>query len=160
MTSTALVRDDAKSSKVGESSLASVSNVARASLALRRWEMENLPCNGSHLGFEIFMILILEVASTNHHGVMLKNLYLSLPFSEKGLRLHIRRLESNGWINIKKSDQDFRSSRVELTPRSWGLLDRYFDLIQCFIDSASPALTLLRSGSNDSKDKRVTSNGG
>lgn len=125
MTSTARGNDDALPSEVKESSLIAVANVARASLALRRWEMENLPSNGSHLGFELFMTLVLEAATRNHQGVMLKHLYLSLPFSEKGLRLHIRRLEAEGWIGVQHAEDDYRSSRVQVNQRSWSLVEEY-----------------------------------
>ena len=130
MTSTARGNDDALPSEVEESSLIAVANVARASLALRRWEMENLPSNGSHLGFELFMTLVLEAATRNHQGVMLKHLYLRLPFSEKVLRLHIRRLENEGWIKIEKSSGDIRSSNVLLSHRSLDLIDGYMNAIQ------------------------------
>lgn len=125
MTSTAEGNDDAQPSEMEESSLIAVVNVARASLALRRWEMENLPCNGSHLGFELFMTLVLEAASRNHQGVMLKHLYLSLPFSEKGMRLHVRRLEAEGWISIQHAEDDYRSSRVQVNQHSWALVEEY-----------------------------------
>ena len=137
MTSTARGNDDALPSEVEESSLIAVANVARASLALRRWEMENLPSNGSHLGFELFMTLVLEAATRNHQGVMLKHLYLGLPFSEKGLRLHIRRLEIQGWIKVEKANADFRSSRVELSHRSWMLVEKYAETASKIISSAN-----------------------
>jgi hypothetical protein len=134
MTSAALETGDDQPPEVGEISLAAVANVARASLALRRWEAKNLPCNGSHLGFELFMMVVLEAATRDPQGIMLKHLYLSLPFSEKGLRLHVRRLEAEGWISIQQSSDDFRSARVEVSQRSWELVSEYTKIFLRRID--------------------------
>ncbi len=56
---------------------------------------------------------------------LLKRLYLALPYSEKGIRLHLRRLESGGWITVHKIGEDGRTTRVELSAAYWGLLSAY-----------------------------------
>jgi hypothetical protein len=106
-----------------------ISKVASASMALRRWELAHLPTNSSHLGFELFMMLVHESAlDQGRESIMLKRIYLSLPFSEKGLRIHLRRLEEDGWIVVQKSEGDFRHSRVSLSNKAWAMARKYADI--------------------------------
>jgi hypothetical protein len=48
-----------------------------------------------------------------------------LPYSEKGVRLHLRRLEITGWITVSKAGSDTRSTQVELSEAYWRLLGVY-----------------------------------
>lgn len=129
MKSVELVVAEASSHSTGQFSLEEVSKVAKASIALRRWERANLPTNSSHLGFELFMTLIYETTlDQGEDSVMLKRIYLSLPFSEKGLRIHLRRLEADGWIVVQKSEGDFRHSRVSLSNNAWKVARSYMEV--------------------------------
>lgn len=73
MTGTPLRKDDDQSPKVVASYLVAIANLARAKPTVRRSKMANLACNGSHLVFKIFMMLVLEAAIRNEKGVMLKH---------------------------------------------------------------------------------------
>jgi len=100
--------------------------LARRSVAMRHWEREHLPIHGSQLGFELFMTLPqLFTAGIRDRTGLLKQLYLMLPYSEKGVRLHLRRLEMTGWITVSKAGSDTRSTQVELSEAYWRLLGVY-----------------------------------
>jgi hypothetical protein len=100
--------------------------LARRSVAMRHWEREHLPIHASQLGFELFMTLSqLFTAGTRDRTGLLKQLYLMLPYSEKGVRLHLRRLEMTGWITVSKAGSDTRSTQVELSEAYWRLLGVY-----------------------------------
>jgi len=68
---------------------------------------------------------------------LLKRLYLALPYSEKGIRLHLRRLESTGWITVHKIGEDGRTTRVELSAEYWRLLGAY--AVQWGVRAGQPA---------------------
>ena len=101
-------------------------SMTRRRLALRHWERLHLPIDNSQLGYELLMAIgPLSILGTLAHGQFLKQLYLALPYSEKGIRLHLRRLELTGWVNVLKTGKGSRTSRVELTDRYWLLMESY-----------------------------------
>ncbi|MDH4391194.1 MAG: hypothetical protein QE285_07190 [Aquabacterium sp.] len=104
-----------------------IARLAQHGLALRQWERQHLPTEGTQLGYEVFMKLAELVAtdSADTQAGLLKRLYLALPYSEKGIRLHLRRLESTGWITVHKIGDDGRTVRVELSSEYWRLLNAY-----------------------------------
>lgn len=104
-----------------------IARLAQHGLALRQWERQHLPTEGTQLGYEVFMKLAELVATDDGDSRtgLLKRLYLALPYSEKGIRLHLRRLESTGWITVHKIGEDGRAVRVELSSAYWELLNAY-----------------------------------
>ncbi len=106
--------------------VAALMALARRSVAMRHWEREHLPIHASQLGFELFMTLPqLFTAGFRDRTSLLKQLYLMLPYSEKGVRLHLRRLEITCWITVDKTGSDTRSAQVELSQGYWQLLGVY-----------------------------------
>lgn len=103
-----------------------IAKLAQHGLALRQWEREHLPTEDSQLGYEVFMKLA-ELVASNGAGQasLLKQLYLALPYSEKGIRLHLRRLEATGWITVERTGDDARAAQVELSAGYWKLLNSY-----------------------------------
>jgi len=100
--------------------------LARHRLWLRQWERCNLPIGGSQLGYELFMALgPVWHAGADQRSHFLKQLYLALPYSEKGVRLHLRRLELMGWVTVSKKQGGGRNSKVSLSPRYWELMATY-----------------------------------
>ena len=101
-------------------------SMTRRRLALRHWERLHLPIDNSQLGYELLMAIgPLSILGTLAHGQFLKQLYLALPYSEKGIRLHLRRLELTGWVTVCKTGKGSRTSRVEITDRYWLLMESY-----------------------------------
>jgi DNA-binding MarR family transcriptional regulator len=120
-----------KFAKSGEFAIAGsevLVDLAKRQLALRAWERQHLPIEASQLGYELFLVLAkLSVAGWRDRSGLLKQLYLALPYSEKGIRLHLRRLEDTGWIKVSKSGADGRVVQIELSARFWQLLADYSD---------------------------------
>jgi DNA-binding MarR family transcriptional regulator len=107
-----------------------LADLAGRQLALRDWERQHLPIDASQLGYELFLVLAkLSMAGWRDRSGLLKQLYLALPYSEKGIRLHLRRLEDFGWIKVSKSGKDGRVVQIELSARYWQLLADYAE--QC-----------------------------
>lgn len=103
-----------------------ISAVALQALELRNWERNHLPSEGSPLAFELLMTLASwSAAEPMEPAALLKRLYLALPYSEKGVRLHLRRMEVGGWAMVQRGVGDSRAARVELTERSWTALWDY-----------------------------------
>ena len=103
-----------------------IAEIAACSLALRQWERQHLPTEASPVGFELLMRLAQWSALGQHdRTALLKQLYLALPYSEKGVRLHLRRLEAQGWVKVQRASSDSRGTRVELSEMAWKLLSDY-----------------------------------
>jgi len=103
-----------------------IAQTAASSLALRQWERHHLPMESSLIGFELFLQLAqLSASGRSGRATLLKQLYLALPYSEKGVRLHLRRLEAAGWIRVQRANKDSRGAQVELSDMAWRLLSDY-----------------------------------
>lgn len=75
---------------------------------IREWEKSNLPTYGTDAGYA----LLIELASSEENSALtLKGLYLSIPHAESTIRLLLRNLEEDGWLELPKdrTDQRFRS---------------------------------------------------
>lgn len=78
------------------------------------------------MAHEVFLRLAREAGSVNgEQGANLKAFYLSLGYSEYGIRMHLRRLERDGWIQLVEGDGDRRGRRVVLTDKFRTVLERY-----------------------------------
>ncbi len=82
---------------------------------LRSWESINLPIVNTSAGYQL-MYYFLKVYIIYKEEIWLKNIYYSLPYSEKTLRLLLRELENDGWIEMpkKKKDSRFKDVKVKI----------------------------------------------
>lgn len=80
---------------------------------LRNWESLNLPIVSTNAGYQL-MFYLLKTYAINQEEIKLKNIYYSLPFSEKTLRLLLRSLESGSWIDMSKKKTDARFRDVQI----------------------------------------------
>ena len=81
---------------------------------LRHWERHNLPHYGKEAGYQIFLEL---AKSEGFSSDMLKAFYLSMPYAESTMRLLFRSLESDGWIEMPRNEEDQRVRRFVLTDK-------------------------------------------
>lgn len=77
---------------------------------LRLWERNHLPISKTTAGYHLFLFLTNSLV--NDGDVRLKNIYHSLPFSEKTLRLLLRELEGDGWIKMPMKTSDPRHKDI------------------------------------------------
>ncbi len=100
-----------------------------------------MPTYGTSLGFELFMKLaeLAQDIEGPREGV-LKRLYLELPYTHQAVRLHLRRLEADGWISLSPSPVDTRVRLVELSSDYIDLFDEYMAQFKAVLGpAASPA---------------------
>lgn len=81
---------------------------------IRHWERRNLPHYGKEAGYMLF----LELAKTGCESTdILKEFYLSMPYAESTIRLLFRNLESDGWIEMPRNQDDKRVRQFVLTEK-------------------------------------------
>jgi predicted ArsR family transcriptional regulator len=78
------------------------------------------------LGYDL--ALLLAQLCLQARTVSLKEIYLSLPYSENAVRFHMQKLQRSGWIELRcAADRRFRN--VQLTPKFQEALEAYFDVL-------------------------------
>ena len=82
--------------------------------AIRHWERKNLPHYGKEAGYLLFLELAKQGAASSE---MLKVFYLSMPYAESTMRLLFRNLESDGWIEMPRNQDDKRVRQFVLTEK-------------------------------------------
>lgn len=80
------------------------------------WERKNLPFCKTNAGYHLFLFLSMHLTDYGSN-IKLKNIYHSLPFSEKTLRTSLRDLEGDGWIEISSKKTDSRHRDVVPTKK-------------------------------------------
>ena len=86
------------------------------------------------MSFELFVGLAhLATRSGVTRPALLKDLYLSLPYSEKGLRIHLRRLEMGAWVRFESMESDSRVRVLHLTEKYWPMLAVYLHACKAVI---------------------------
>lgn len=73
---------------------------------LHVWEKNNLPTANTNAGYELFIYI--SITAIQSEEIRLKNIYHSLSYSEKTLRLLLNDLKENGWIKEIKKVNDMR----------------------------------------------------
>ena len=59
----------------------------------------------------------------------LKDIDLSLPYSQNAVRQHLQRLTRDRWITVESQATDRRYRSVVLSPRLKRVLDRYLQIL-------------------------------
>lgn len=102
---------------------------------LHHWESENLPLFRKSIGQSV--VLRLLDAFLRSECLSVKELTLSLPFSTSGIRLQLRMLENEGWIEFVPSSDD---QRVKVIKPS-ASFTRVLGVYQCQCVKAFEVLT-------------------
>jgi DNA-binding MarR family transcriptional regulator len=98
--------------------------------SLRSWERENLPLCKTNAGYHVF--LTLAVCSVKNE-FRLKNIYHSLPFSERTIRLLLRSLESDGWIEMPQKSDDLRHKDIQVTDKFSQIIDEWIEVTNKYL---------------------------
>ncbi len=101
----------------------SASQVTTALLGIREWERENLPSPQSSLAYEIF--LFIAHYSLIDQPLTLKQLFLSLNYSETAIREQLSRLIDEGLCRIEGGIKDKRLKHIIACPSMLELIDKY-----------------------------------
>lgn len=99
----------------------------------RIWEDAHLPVFASLLGYDV--VLLLAQLYLQARTVSLKEIYLSLPYSENAIRLYMQKLQRSGWIElVSAADRRFRN--VQPTAKFHEALQEYLELLRDSIAGA------------------------
>jgi len=98
-------------------------NAIHQILALHAWESESLPLFKNSIGQAVALRLIEAFVTDTLLSV--KELTLSLPYSSSGIRLQLRMLENDGWIEFAPSNEDQRVKVIKPTDEFMSLLETY-----------------------------------
>lgn len=84
---------------------------------------EFLPIGHSLIPLDI----LLTVLKGNENGddLKIKELFANLPYSDMGIRYHLRTLIKNGWLSLHNGDKDTRVKRIKATDK---LIERFDEL--------------------------------
>lgn len=91
----------------------------------REWENLNLPIFGTLLGSDL--ILLLTQFYAEGKKPTLKELYLSLPYSENAIRLQLQKLERGGWLAFEYAQHDRRFRGIILEPKLKAVFAQYVE---------------------------------
>jgi hypothetical protein len=97
----------------------------------RIWEDAHLPVFASLLGYDV--VLLLAQLYLQARTVSLKEIYLSLPYSENAIRFYMQKLQRSGWIELT-SAADRRFRNVQPTAKFHEALQEYFELLRDSIE--------------------------
>lgn len=97
-------------------------------ITLHEWESNNLPLFKKSIGQSV-VIRLLD-AFIRGESLSVKELTLSLPYSPSGIRLQLRMLEKEGWIEVIPSPEDQRVKVIRPSAVLRKTLDTY--ACECF----------------------------
>lgn len=103
-------------------------------ISLHEWESDNLPLFKNSIGQSV--VLRLLEAFVQGESLSVKELTLSLPYSPSGIRLQLRMLENDGWIEFLPSPDDQRVKMIQPSLELDRVLDTY--VYQCLARVESP----------------------
>lgn len=92
-------------------------------MRLKRWELENLPASGSLVAHRVFFHLV--DAYNQGTAMSVKVLGLELPFSVAAIRIQLRKLQREGWINVQPGLLDSRQRTLTMSARTEAVLHEY-----------------------------------
>ena len=82
---------------------------------IRKISQQNLPVDTSFIPYDI--LVFLYKAHANGQTINLKEFFLLFKHSEMGVRYHLKRLVSDGWITLVENPEDHRSKLMLVTPK-------------------------------------------
>jgi hypothetical protein len=68
---------------------------------------KHLPLGASLIAYNL--LLNLRLSQQNGDTPTVKSLFASIPYSDMGIRYHMRQLLDDGWMELKPSDKDKRT---------------------------------------------------
>lgn len=109
-------------------------------LAVRQWEDEHFPLEGSLLVFDLLMVAALHTLRRN--VLSLKQLHVQLNYSEAGIRKQLKRCIDQGWLELIQAKEDRRVKYIVSTPKLLKMLQQYIQYSNQ-IDRPPPAMTFV-----------------
>jgi hypothetical protein len=122
-------------------------NIAEFLHLSREVSAQHLPIGHSFIPFDLLLQVCLHEVRYQDQPLSMKALFASLPYSDMGVRYHLRRLIENEWIVIDKNDMDPRMRSVSATDKTFTQFATIADYLAEHPDSPlSPKFTRNGSG--------------
>ncbi len=118
--------------------------------AIRQWERRHLPYYGTEAGYQLLLELIQVNCQIRR---TLKEFYLSIPYAESTVRLLLRSMESDGWINMVSEGDDKRIRYFEPTEKLQIKKDEWIDAIREILSTPTEALEKSLESITDSENR-------
>ncbi len=87
----------------------------------------DLPTYDSLIGYSLFLLLCEYHVSGE--AARLKDIYLELGRSQGGVRRILRRLVSDGWVEVSRSEGDQRNRLIAATPKLKRTFEQYLQTL-------------------------------
>lgn len=99
-----------------------------AILRIRKWEEAHLPVDQSALAYDLLTVVAHNtVAGT---PVSLKQLFISLNYSEAGIRKQLRRMLAEEWLALEGIKKDRRVRVIVAKPKMLDVLTTYAEVLK------------------------------
>ena len=107
-----------------------IHSLMQSILSLRAWEDAHLPLKQSALAYDLLVLVVhSELSGT---PISIKQLFVTLKYSEAGIRKQIRRLLKEEWIKLEGIKDDKRVRVIMTQPKLLDAMTSYasvFELI-------------------------------
>ena len=80
------------------------------------------------------ILVFLYKAHANEQAINLKEFFLLFKHSEMGVRYHLKRLVSDGWITLVENPKDHRSKLMLVTPKFIAQMEKTLSEINLYMD--------------------------
>jgi DNA-binding MarR family transcriptional regulator len=88
-------------------------------LRIKEVLVEHLPVGVSFISLDILLTVYHQWIGSREEGCQMKHLFNSLPYSEMGIRIQLRRLVERGWLSLQPGKSDRRKKYVLITPKTF-----------------------------------------
>lgn len=82
--------------------------------------------HGRHSSLSQTIIIWLALNYLGKEATPLKTAHLSLPYSDRAIRLYLRALQNDGWIEISIDKKDRRFKNLKLTEKFLSAFNKYY----------------------------------
>ncbi len=104
--------------------------IARQLLAIRSWERKNLPMANSLMAAEVIYLITSNAAAD---PVRVKDLHLTLGYSEARVRQILHALAEDGWLSVERHGIDGRMRSIRHTKRTEWVLSLALEDLAVFL---------------------------
>ena len=99
---------------------------------IRKISQQNLPVDTSFIPYDI--LVFIYKAHANAQTINLKEFFLLFKHSEMGVRYHLKRLVSDGWITLVENPEDHRSKLVVVSPKFIAQMEKTLSEISLYTE--------------------------
>lgn len=103
----------------------------------RKISAQHLPIGHSFIPYDLLLQVYLSELNGDQSPLNIKSLLASLPYSDMGVRYHLRRLIEGDWIEIEKDGEDPRMRNVIAKPKTHKRFDLITDHLTKFLNDQS-----------------------